>query len=88
MRLGLRKNGWFQCEEESVRIDDVPKSVLQHGSHHGSSWHEHVAMQRAIRTGTPAEVTLHDGLMATAMGEAAHRSIARGAPVEMRELLS
>jgi len=47
-----------------------------------------VAMQRAIRTGTPAEVTLHDGLMATAMGEAAHRSIARGAPVEMRELLS
>ena len=87
VRLGLRKNGWFQCEEESVRIDDVPKSVLRHGSHHGSSWHEHVAMQRAIRTGTPPEVTLHDGLMATAMGEAAHRSIARGAPVEMRELL-
>jgi len=87
VRLGLRKNGWFQCEEESVRADDVPKSVLRHGSHHGSSWHEHVAMQRAIRTGTPPEVTLHDGLMATAMGEAAHRSIARGAPVEMRELL-
>ncbi len=87
VRLGLRKNGWFQCEEESVRADDVPKSVLRHGSHHGSSWHEHVAMQRAIRTGTPPEVTLHDGLMATAMGEAAHHSIARGAPVEMRELI-
>jgi predicted dehydrogenase len=87
VRLGLRKGGWFQCDEESVRTDDVPESVLRHGSHHGSSWREHVAMQHSIRNAATPEVTLHDGLMATAMGEAAHRSIARGTPVEMHELV-
>jgi predicted dehydrogenase len=45
-------------------------------------------MQRAIRTGAPAEVTLHDGLMSVAMGEAAHRSIASGRPVMMSEVLA
>lgn len=87
VRLGLRKNGWFQSDEEVVRGSDVPESVRKQGSHHGSSWREHVAMQRAIRTGAPAEVTLHDGLMSVAMGEAAHRSIAAGRPVMMSEVL-
>ena len=44
-------------------------------------------MQHSIRNAATPEVTLHDGLMATAMGEAAHRSIARGTPVEMHELV-
>lgn len=87
VRLGLRSNGWFQCDEEVVRIDDVPADVRQHGSHHGSSWREHVAMQAAIRSGGTAQVTLHDGLMSVAMGEAAHRSISSGRPVLLSELL-
>jgi len=87
VRVGLRENGWFQCEEEVVRAEDVPPEVLRHGSHHGSSWREHVAMQAAIRNGSAAEVTLHDGLMSVAMGEAAHRSIATGRPVMMHEVL-
>lgn len=87
VRVGLRKNGWFQCDEEVVRADDVPVDVLRHGSHHGSSWREHVAMQAAIRSGTTPEVTLHDGLLSVAMGEAAHRSIATGRPVMMHEIL-
>lgn len=87
VRVGLRENGWFQCDEDVVRADDVPTEVLRHGSHHGSSWREHVAMQAAIRNGTAAEVTLHDGLMAVAMGEAAHRSIATGWPVMMHDVL-
>jgi len=87
VRVGLRKNGWFQCDEEVVRADDVPADVLRHGSHHGSSWREHVAMQAAIRSGTTPEVTLHDGLLSVAMGEAAHRSIATGRPVMMHEIL-
>lgn len=86
VRLGLRSRGWFQCDEERVD-DDVPESVLRSGSHHGSSWREHVAMQAAIRAGSRPEVTLHDGLMSVAMGEAAHRSIARGRPVVMEEVL-
>ncbi len=87
VRVGLRKNGWFQCDEELVRADDVPADVLRHGSHHGSSWREHVAMQAAIRNGTTPEVTLHDGLVSVAMGEAAHRSISTGRPVMMHEIL-
>jgi len=44
-------------------------------------------MQAAIRNGASAEVTLHDGLMSVAIGEAAHRSIANGRVVLMSELL-
>jgi predicted dehydrogenase len=87
VRVGLRKNGWFQCDEEVVPSGDVPVDVLRHGSHHGSSWREHVAMQAAIRNGTTPEVTLHDGLLSVAMGEAAHRSISTGRPVMMHEIL-
>ena len=86
VRVGLRENGWFQTNEEAVHADDVPISVMTHGSHHGSSWREHVAMQRCIRSVQPAEVTLHDGLMSVAMGEAAQLSIVEGRPVLLSEL--
>ena len=88
VRLGLRRDGWFQSHDEAVAATDVPAEVHKHGSHHGSSWREHVAMQRAIREHTPAEVTLHDGLMSVAMGEAAHRSIDLGRAVAMSEVLA
>jgi len=87
VRLGLRKDGWFQCQEERVKDHDIPSSVLRAGSHHGSSWREHVAMQLAIRTGGVSEVTLVDGLLSVAMGEAAHRSIVDGRPILMSEVL-
>ena len=87
VRIGLRRNGWFQTQDEQVRDDDVPANVLRAGSHHGSSWREHVAMQSAIRDGHDAEVTLTDGLVSVAMGEAAHLSIATGRPVMMSEIL-
>jgi len=87
VRVGLRKDGWFQARDEVTHADDVPTAVRQHGSHHGSSWREHVAMQRAIREGRSAEVSLHDGLMSVAMGEAAHRSIELGRPIAMSEVL-
>lgn len=87
VRVGLRKNGWFTTNEEIVVANDVPAEVLKHGAHHGSSWREHVAMQRAIRNGKEADVSLHDGLMSVAMGEAAHRSITLGRPVAISEVL-
>jgi predicted dehydrogenase len=88
MRLGLRADGWFQTNEQTVNNADLPAAILHQGAHHGSSWREHVAMQRAIRNNTAAEVTLHDGLMSVAMGEAAHRSIAARRPIAMSEILS
>lgn len=87
VRVGYRKDGWFTTNEESVVTHDVPREVLAHGAHHGSSWREHVAMQRAIRSGQTADVALHDGLMSVAMGEAAQRSIALGRPVALAEVL-
>lgn len=87
VRLGLRADGWFQTNEQPVTVADLPASVQQQGAHHGSSWREHVAMQQAIRNNTTSEVTLHDGLMSVAMGEAAHRSIAAHRPIAMSEIL-
>jgi myo-inositol 2-dehydrogenase/D-chiro-inositol 1-dehydrogenase len=55
--------------------------------HHGSTMGEHRAFLAAIREGGPAEVTPRDGLVAVAMGIAAHRSIDEGRPVELAEVI-
>jgi len=70
---------------ETVQVP-VDARILAAGGHHGSTYYEHVAFQRAIREGTPAEVTAEDGLRAVAMGVAAERSAAEGRPVDMTEL--
>ncbi len=71
--------------EEHVGVD---ADVLAAGSHHGATYFEHLRFRLAIENGAPADVTLHDGLMATAMGVAAHRSIAEGRPIAMEEVLA
>jgi predicted dehydrogenase len=43
--------------------------------------------ETALAAGTPAEVSLRDGLIAVAIGEAGERSIAEGRPVEIAEVL-
>jgi predicted dehydrogenase len=63
-------------------------AIRYEGLHHGSSYLEHVDFANAIRTGTPADVTLHDGMLSVAIGEAAHRSIAENRPVRLDELLT
>lgn len=72
-------------EVEALTIPVEPH-ILAAGFHHGSTYYEHVGFLRAVRTGTPPEVSAHDGMMAVAMGIAAERSAATGQPVEMREL--
>jgi predicted dehydrogenase len=64
----------------------VEERILKAGFHHGSTWFEHVAFRRAIREGTPPEVSVRDGRVAVAMGIAAHRSIDERRPVELREI--
>ena len=56
------------------------------GGHHGASFLELLAFRDSIRNGTPASVTVDDGLWSVAMGEAAHRSIELGRPVTMQEM--
>ena len=64
----------------------VADNLLAAGAHHGSTFFEHLGFLRAVREGRAPDVTVHDGLMAVAMGVAAERSIAERRPVEMAEL--
>lgn len=69
---------------ETVHVP-VQAEVLKAGFHHGASYYQHLAFQRAIREGTAPQVSAEDGLKAVAMGLAAHRSIEEGRPVLMSE---
>ena len=63
-------------------------SVTHTGFHHGASFVEVSRFCDAIRDGSPAEVTVDDGLWSVAVGAAAHRSIDEGRPVMVGELIS
>jgi hypothetical protein len=58
------------------------------GLHAGASFVEHVEMQRAIRKKSPSLVTLQDGLISVAVGQAAQLSIAEGRVVDFGEVLN
>lgn len=72
------------------RVDEIlveiPGDVRKAGFHHGASYYQHMAFQRAIREGQEPAVAASDGLRAVAMGIAAQRSIEEGRPVLMSEL--
>jgi len=72
----------------SVETHHVPidARVLEAGFHHGSTFFEHLAFQRAMREGGAPEVSVSDGLHAVALGIAAERSAAARRPVELSEL--
>jgi len=80
--VGSRGEGWPVVEHE-ITGDDRIGYV---GGHHGASYLELLGFCEAIRAGSPAEVTVDDGLWSVAVGAAAHRSIDEGRPVELAEL--
>jgi predicted dehydrogenase len=82
--VGRRGEHWIGDVERRTVVDD---SIAHEGLHHGSSYLEHLAFIRAIRTGNAPDVTLDDGYWAVAIGAAAHRSIELGRPVELAELM-
>jgi predicted dehydrogenase len=84
VRVGRRADGIGTVSERSVR----DASIRHLGVHHGASYLEHVAFRDAILSGSPPAVTLYDGLMSVAIGEAAHRSIDEGRPVWIDEVLA
>lgn len=83
VRIGRRADGIGRTTQRQVHDD----AVRYEGMHHGASYLEHVAFMQAIRTGSPAAVTLHDGMLSVAVGAAAHRSIDEGRPVTIQEVL-
>jgi myo-inositol 2-dehydrogenase/D-chiro-inositol 1-dehydrogenase len=83
LRFGRREDGWFAVRSEIVADD----RVAYEGSHHGSSFLEHLDFLDAVRTGGPPVVSLEDGLLSVAVGVAAHRSIEQRRPVDLDEVL-
>jgi len=70
-------------------VDEVdaptPADVPYPEFHGGSSYLEHLRFIECLRTGSPAEVTVDDGLWSVVMGAAAHRSIDEGRAVHIAE---
>ena len=84
-----RKSAWGSKEgtgrgSEIKQVTDLSLKYLGH--HYGASLIEHVKFRDAIINGTPAEVTLTDGITSVATGLAAHKSIAEGRVVALSEI--
>jgi predicted dehydrogenase len=84
VRVGQR--GRFRGEVRTEIVHD-PR-VAHEGFHHGSSYLEHLDFLAAVRDGRPAAVGVEQGLLAVAVGVAAHRSIDEGRVVTMDEVLA
>ena len=80
LRIGLRENN--SAIKETIAVD---AKILEVGHHHGSTYYEHQSFIKAIRNNTKPEVSLNDGLVAVAIGEAAEISIKEGRVVQMSE---
>ena len=80
VRIGLRKDNVNKSKE--VKVD---KDILAAGHHHGSTYFEHLAFINAIQKNKKPDVSLRDGLMSVAIGEAAENSIVENRVVFMKE---
>jgi predicted dehydrogenase len=65
----------------AVEHVEVDEALLAAGDHQGSTYYQHQRFLEVVRGAAVPEVSLLDGLRAVAMGLAAQRSIATGAPV-------
>jgi predicted dehydrogenase len=83
VRIGRRESGRQGVIEAMV---SQTSDVVQ-GFHGGASYLEHFAMQEAIKQGLESGVTLEDGLLSVAVGQAAHLSIAEKRIVLIDEIL-
>jgi myo-inositol 2-dehydrogenase / D-chiro-inositol 1-dehydrogenase len=90
VRTGLRGRDHLG----DVQIEIIRDSRIKYqGHHHGSSYLEHLdvlATVKSFKSGARHENTagLEQGTLAVAIGVAAHKSVAEGRPVFMKELLT
>ena len=80
VKIGLRNDDNIKSNE--VKVDN---KILAAGHHHGSTYFEHLAFIKAIQNNTKPEVSLRDGLISVAIGEAAEKSIKENRVVLMEE---
>ena len=82
IRIGMRDG---KTHVENIEVD---KKILEAGHHHGSTYYEHLAFLKAIENNSDPEVSLEDGLIAVAVGEAAEQSIKQGRLINLEEIIS
>ena len=83
IRIGMRKSR--KIIRELIKVD---KKILKAGHHHGSTYYQHLAFLKAIRNNSKSEVSLNDGLISVAVGEAAEKSIKQKRVIYMKEILN
>ena len=81
LRIGMRDG---KTRLETIEVD---KKILEAGHHHGSTYFEHLAFLNAIKNNSNPEVSLNDGLIAVAVGEAAEKSIKLKRLVKLEEII-
>jgi myo-inositol 2-dehydrogenase / D-chiro-inositol 1-dehydrogenase len=85
-----RKKGWGDASGTGRGVDVRrvwDRGIRYQGAHFGASYIEHQKFANAIRSGSPSEIPLAEGLRSVAVGLAAHRSIETGLPVAVAEVL-
>ena len=81
IRIGMRNK--YKSTRELIKVD---KKILKAGHHHGSTFYQHLAFLRAIRNNAKADVSVNDGMVSVAIGEAAEKSIKEKRVVKINEL--
>ena len=81
LRIGMRDG---ETRLETIEVD---KKILEAGHHHGSTYYEHLAFLNAIKNNSSPQVSLNDGLIAVAVGEAAEKSIKLKRLVKLEEII-
>ena len=82
LRIGMRDG---KTKIENIEVD---KKIIEAGRHHGSTYYEHLAFLNAIKNNSVPEVSLSDGLIAVAVGEAAEKSIKLGRLINIEEIIN
>jgi predicted dehydrogenase len=72
----------------SMMSAPIDSAVAHVGFHFGASFIEVSRFCDAVRSGSQAEVDVHDGLRSVLIGVAAHKSIDEGRPIAIGDILS
>ena len=69
-----------------TRYCDVPEDILEAGDHNGSTFYQHQRFLQMITEGGVPDVTIHDGIQAVKIGQAAQIAAAEARTVTFAEL--
>ena len=69
-----------------TRYCDVPEDLLEAGDHNGSTFYQHQRFLKMIVDGGRPEVSIHDGIQAVKIGQAAQIAAAEGRTVTFSEM--